>query len=117
MDSNLKYTDLLYFGYDWSEDGLNNAKLEKEFMNELRIRFIDVVFEDAYDSIKGYRQEVYLKESDNDDYYSWILANGWHNCSLTMQIIMMEGSEESKNKFHKYFNLAKEQYPENFKKV
>ena len=99
MQDNLKYTDLLYFGYDWSKEGQENGKLEKEFMNELRTRFIDVGFEDAYDSIKGFRQEVYLKESEHDDYYSWILANGWHNCSLTMQLIMMEGSEESKINF------------------
>lgn len=113
----LEYQDLLYFGYDWSEEAAENRKFQKEFMEELKARFPNVKFRDAYDSIKGFRQEVYLEKENSDNYYAWILAFGWFDFSFSMQLIMMSYKEpDQKEKFDKYMTLAREQYPQNFKK-
>lgn len=106
----MKYQDLVYFGYDWDADAINH---QTEFMKTLRERFPMVEFKDAYDSIKGYRQEVYLPEEESDNYFSWLLGYQWFEFSLTLQLIMM--SPEKKEEFEKYFALAKKQYPQEFK--
>jgi len=114
LKDNLKYQDLVYFGYDHSlEDGSEARKNEQEFINDLRERFPDASFKDAYDSIKGYRQEVYLPEGNSDSYYTWLIAFGWYEFSLTMGIMMR--SPDRKDDIEKYIKLAKVEYPQNFK--
>ncbi len=117
METELNYMDLLYFGYDWSAESGENKKAQDEFIKEIKERFPSVKLEDVYDSIKGFRQEVYLDESENDNYFSWIIAKQWFQLSFTMQLIMMsvDSEPEQKEKFEKYFVLAKQQYPEEFK--
>ncbi len=114
LKDNLKYQDLVYFGYDHTlEDSTESRNFEKEFMEELRERFPEVVFKDAYDSIKGFRQEVYLPEGSSDSYYTWLIAFGWYNFSLTTGIMMR--SPDRKDDIEKYITLAKTEYPQNFK--
>ncbi len=117
MADNLAYQDLLYFGYDNYTDNCNGKKLQTEFMEEIKLKFPNVSFRDAYDNIKGYRQEVYLEKMESDNYYSWLIGRDWYEFSFTMQLIMMSASSEpdQKEKFEKYFKLAKQQYPESFK--
>lgn len=113
----LKYQDLLYFGYDWSDEGSENAREQARFIKEIEDKFPNVRLRDAYDNIKGYRQEVYLPENENDNYYSWLIGKQWVEVSLTMQMIMISasGEPEQKERFDKYLLLAKKQYPESFK--
>ena len=116
IDENLKYIDLLYFGYAYfGEEGEESKRYQREFMNEMETRFLNVQFKNAYDEIKGYRQEVYLDPKDHDNYYAWLIAYGWYDFSLTMKLIMMSGDESEKEKFNHYFKLAKEEYQECFK--
>lgn len=117
MEVKLEYQDLLYFGYDWSDESAENRKEQFDFIKEIKEKFPNVRLEDAYDNIKGFRQEVYLEEAENDNYFSWLIGKQWFEMSMTMQLIMMsDGREpEQKEKFEKYFALAKKQYPESFK--
>lgn len=114
MEKDLKFVDLLYFGYDFSDQALQNAKFQKDFMDEIKERFQKVELKDAYDQIKGFRQEVYLPDSDKDGYFSWLIGKGWFEMSLTMQLIMMSPNDKS-TEFQKYIDLAKKEYPEAFK--
>ena len=50
-NNKMKHQDLMYFGYEWDADSKKNGT---DFIAEIK---------DAYDSIKGYRQEVYLEET------------------------------------------------------
>lgn len=113
----LKYMDLVYFGYDWSEESVENLKDQSDFMKQLKQRFPNVAFNDAYDNIKGFRQEVFLEEKENDNYFAWLFGTQWYNLSLSCQLMMMSASSEpeQKKKFEHYFALAKKQYPEAFK--
>ncbi len=117
MEPQLKYQDLLYFGYDWGDEASENRKLQADFVREITERFPNVKLLDKYDSIKGYRQEVYLEESDNDNYYSWLIGRQWFEMSMTFTLIMAasEKEPEQKKAFDTYFALAKKQYPEIFK--
>lgn len=115
MDDKLKYQDLLYFGYDWSEEGEENKKAEQEFIREIKEQFQHVELRDAYDGIKGYRQEVFLHEEDDTDYNVWLIGKGWHECSFTMQLMMMSGEPRQIEKIEGYLKLAKTKYPEVFK--
>jgi hypothetical protein len=111
---NSKFTDLVYFGHDHYGEKANNAqKEEKEFIETLRERFPSVQFKDAYDEIKGFRQEVILEKSFQDEYYSWVFAFGWMDYSLStcLMVANIDGKDDAK----KYINLAKAEYPENFK--
>jgi len=113
MDQPNKYMDVVYFGYDHEKE---SAGYQAEFIDHIKQKFENVELRDAYDSIKGYRQEVFLREDQNDDYYSWLIGDGWFEMSLTMQLIMMSYNDpEQKAKFDKYFALAKQQYPHAFK--
>ena len=103
--------DLMYFGYTWDNDA---PKYEKEFKEEIIIKFPDVSLKDAYDDIKGYRQEVHLPDEQKDNYYSWIIGHGWMELSFTMQIMMMD--KEQKSEFYRIWAIAKQQYPQSFKK-
>jgi hypothetical protein len=104
------YTDLLYFGYEYEND---SKKFQSEFMQEAKEKFETIEFRNAYDSIKGYRQEVYLEDSNRENFFAWVIAHGWIDMSLTMQLVMMQ--PEEKPTFMKYFDLAKQQYPHCFK--
>jgi hypothetical protein len=110
----MKYQDLVYFGYDHDPKEASEArKAENEFIETLRERFPDVEFKDAYDYIKGFRQEVYLPEQNSEAYYSWLFAFGWYEFSLTLGLMMR--SPEKKDEVMKYIELAKSEYPQNFK--
>jgi hypothetical protein len=109
-NSKMKYQDLMYFGYEWDADSKKN---ETDFIKEIKDKFPNVELKDAFDSIKGYRQEVYLEETENDNYWAWLIAFGWLELSLTGQLMLMD--KDQKEKLHKYINLAKSQYPQNFK--
>jgi hypothetical protein len=102
--------DLMYFGYDYEND---SAKLQADFINEVKEVFPDVVLNNAYDQFKGYRQEVHLDDSKEDDYYSFLIGKGWFEMSLTMQLVMR--TDERMEDFKRWFKLAKKQYPEAFK--
>ena len=106
----MKYQDLMYFGYEWDADSKKN---ETDFIAEIKAQFPNVELKNAYDSIKGYRQEVYLPETENDNYWAWLIAFGWLEFSLTGQLMLMDKNQKAK--LHNYINLAKSQYPKNFK--
>lgn len=111
---NLEYQDLVYFGYDHEpKEAAEAREAEKEFMETLKERFPEAEFKDAYDYIKGYRREVYLPEGSSESYYSWIIAFGWYDFSLTMGIMMR--SPDKKDEVQKYIKLAKSEYTQNFK--
>ena len=101
--------DIMYFGYD--DD---SQELEIEFISEVKDNFKDVVLKDAYDQIKGNRQEVHLSDETKEDYYVWLIAMGWFEMSLHLQLIMLSG--DKKEEFLKLIELAKERYPASFKK-
>lgn len=99
--------DLIYFGYTWDEDSSN---LETSFIEEIKEAFPQVKLVDAFDDIKGFRQEVHLPEEEKDNYLAWLMGNGWWNLSLTMQLIKMGNISE----FKRLFELTKKQYPKSF---
>jgi hypothetical protein len=102
--------DLMYFGYDFEHD---SCQLQGDFIREVKDKFPDVVLNDAYDSIKGYRQDVRLDKSREDEYYTFLIGKGWFEMSLTMQLVMM--TNDRHDDFIRWFELAKEQYPKAFK--
>jgi hypothetical protein len=102
--------DLMYFGYEWEDD---SASLEQEFISDVKKVFPNVILKNAHDSIKGYRQEVWLDDSEEDNFNSFLFGKQWYEFSLTIQIAMM--SREEKPNIVKWINLAKKQYPEAFK--
>ncbi len=106
----MEYQDLMYFGYEFDAESKSN---EAEFITQIKEKFPNVKLINAFDEIKGYRQEVYLEETESDNYFAWLIAFGWFMLSLTGQMIMMNASQ--KEKFIGYINIAKSQYPENFK--
>jgi len=113
MENNVEYQDLLYFGYEFEYGSLTD---QSDFIKEIKEQFPNVVLKDAFDSIKGYRQEVYLDKESSDDYYAWLIGKQWYNSSLSMSLIMRSCDKpEQKEKFDKYLALAKKQYPEVFK--
>lgn len=101
--------DLMYFGYEHKPDAI---KHEKEFIEEVTVAFPDVHLKDAFDSIKGYRQEVVLPREKQDDFRAWLLASGWYNMSLLMQTLMLDNVKEIK----RLIEIVKEKYPEAIKK-
>jgi hypothetical protein len=105
--------DLMYFGSGWGEEA-EATKFQQDFIKEVQEAFPDVVLKDAYDEIKGYRQEVHVDDDQEDNYYSFLIGRGWFEMSLIMQIVMM--SKEKHDDFHKWYELAKQQYPQSFKK-
>lgn len=115
MDDKLKYQDLIYFGYDWVDEATENRSNQNQYIKEIKERFPHAHLRDAYDDIKGFRQEVYLYAEDNDNYYSWLIGKQWFELSLTMQLLMMSSESEHSEKIERYFKLAKKQYPEVFK--
>lgn len=109
------YTDLLYFGYESDKE---SKGFQADFITNIKQKFENVELRNAYDGIKGYRQEIFLREDQNDDYHAWLIGDGWLEMSMTMQLIMMSSGREpeQKAKLDKYIALAKQQYPQSFKK-
>ena len=64
--------DVIYFGDE--EDSL---EVEETFIKKIKGRCGDGILRDAYDSFKGHRQEVYLPDETQDNYFSWIIAKGY----------------------------------------
>jgi len=104
--------DLMYFGYDFPDERSMNKKAQADFISEVKAKFPDVVLNNAYDSIKGFRQDVRLPKERKDDYYAWLIAHGWFNLSLSVNLIMMD--EKQKDEANRLVALAKSQYPDNF---
>jgi hypothetical protein len=103
--------DLMYFGYAWEDEG---PKLEKEFIELVTLAFPNVILDNAYDEIKGYRQQVEIPDEQQDEYLAWIIADGWSQMSLVMQLMILEKKENGE--FYRIYHIAKEKYPESFKK-
>jgi hypothetical protein len=106
----MEYQDLLYFGYEFDTD---SKKHETDFIAEIKEKFPNVQLKNAYDSIKGYRQEVYLDKTDADNYWAWLIAFGWLDFSFTGQLMQM--NKDLIADLRRYIDLAKSQYPQNFK--
>jgi len=106
-----KMMDLMYFGYDYEDD---SRQFEIDFKKEIKEKFDNVELRNAYDSIKGYRQEVYLNKDQKDNYQTWLIGKGWFEMSLNMQLMMM--NKDLKDEFKRIFELTKIEYPEAFKK-
>jgi hypothetical protein len=104
-----KIMDLMYFG---CED--DSRQLEIDFKKEIKEKFDNVELRNAYDNIKGHRQEVYLDEEQKDDYYTWLIGKGWFRMSLNMQLMMIDKANH--DEFKRIFELTKKQYLEAFKK-
>lgn len=102
--------DVVYFG---NEDDETSLKYQTDFIKEVKEKFPDVVLKDAYNEYKGYRQEVYLDDKEIDNYNAFLIGKAWYEMSLTMQIIMR--TEDKRENFLHWIELAKSQYPESFK--
>jgi len=102
--------DLLYFGYDYE---LTSANHERDFKEEITHSFPEVEMKNAYDQIKGYRQEVYLPEEKRDDYYCWLIGKGWFEMSMSLQLMRLD--KDKREDFKRLFDLTKQKYPEAFK--
>jgi hypothetical protein len=102
--------DVVYFGYAWEDD---SPKLEKEFKELIVAAFPNVKLKNAFDEIKGYRQEVWLPDEKKDDYYAWVIADGWAQMSLTLLSMSMDKTQ--KDKLQRILELAKFQYSDKFK--
>lgn len=103
--------DLMYFGYTYEE---GSREYEIEFKEEFKEEFKNVELRNAYDEIKGYRQEVHLKDSQSDEYHTWLIGKGWFEMSMNMQLMMMD--KDQADEFKRIFELTKIKYPEAFKK-
>ena len=101
--------DLIYFGYE------NNApELQNQFISELTKDFPNVKLEDAYDSIKGYRQQIMFESKDEEEINMWLIAKGWFNCSLTLGILLLDDTRKKEVK--RLISNTKKRYPQDFKK-
>lgn len=80
-------TDLMYFGYEWESDSYH---LQEMFLKEVKEKFPDIKLKDAYDSIKGFRQAVYVEKGNEEDYFVWLFCHGWYNCSFALRVSKQE---------------------------
>ena len=110
MENNLEYEYgvLLYFGDSYE----NGKEYQNEFISEIKEKFPLAKLTDAYDEIKGYRQQVYVPKGEKENFMAWLIAFGWFEFGLGSQIMLMSDDKELK----KYIDKAKEQYPEKLKK-
>jgi len=97
--------DVIYF--DRNDD---SEKLQEEFISEVKDKFENVRLIDAYDPIKGYRQEVHLPKEEKESYQIWLFGSGWHSCSFMMKL--KEMNKEEHEEIYRLIDLAKEKYPE-----
>ena len=100
----------MYFGSAYEP---KTSDFEKDFISEIKAVFPNVTLKDAYDDIKGCRQEVHIDELYKDNYFSFLIGKGWFQMSLTMGIALR--SESEKENCDRWILLAKEQYPDAFK--
>ncbi len=85
--------DIAYFGY---EDGAWNHK--KKFKDAIETAFREVKLDDADDDIKGARWEVELPDEKEDEYFKWLMLEGWHGTSLHLGIAMRDEEEQPRIK-------------------
>ncbi len=102
--------DLLYFGYHGKEAN----DLQKEFTKGMAEAFPNAELKNADDDIKGVRREMHLPIAEEENYYVWIIGNGWINASLTFNLLI--NGPGDKSKINGYLKKTKEKYPEAFKK-
>ena len=102
--------DLMYFGSAYEP---KTSDFEKDFITEIKAEFQNVTLKDAYDDIKGYRQEVHINEGDKDNYFAFLIGKGWYQMSLTMGIALR--CESEKENTDRWISLAKDKYPDAFK--
>lgn len=101
----MDFQDLVYFGRE-------KGNMDR-YCREVKEAFPNVKLNDTYDTIKGYRQEVFLLETQSDDYFAWLIAYGWGESSLNLMLIAT--SEDNMDEVKRYVELAKQQYPHKFK--
>ena len=104
----------MYFGYDFPEEREENKKNETDFISEIKQVFPEVVIEDAYDDIKGFRRTVILSDDKELEYNAWLIAFGWYGCSFKLGIMMLDKDKETE--VDMLIDLAKTKYPDHFKK-
>lgn len=100
--------DLMYFGYFYEPE---SEKYEAEFKTEFAKKFPDGQLQNAQDEIKGYRQQVILPDNQSDEYFCWLMAFGWFEMSLTLEVMCRTDPRDYK----RYIELTKQKYPDNFK--
>ena len=113
MEIEYEYGELLYFGYPYEDE---SEKYQNDFIKEVNEKFPLAKLKDAYDEIKGYRQQVNIPKGEKENFMAWLIAYGWFDFGLTIQILRMSTDKESEELLKKYIDKAKEQYPNNFKK-
>jgi hypothetical protein len=89
------YTDILYFGYDWDEKAQENCEKEKAFLAKSAVAFPAIVCYDAYDSVKGYRQEVALPISEKHNFIMWLMEHNFLLCSFNYQMLLLENRTDA----------------------
>ena len=99
--------DLLYFGHDFDANARNNALLEENFIKEVKEKYPLVQLRNRYDPSSGFKQSLDLPDTSQDDYYMWIIARGWVNCSMSFAFASSKRKGELMEK-------AKEEYPDAF---
>lgn len=97
--------DLLYFGHDVDANAVNHAHLEDDFIKEVKQKYPLARLRNRYDS--GFKQKLELPGVSQEDYYMWLIARGWANCSLSFAVI----SSKRKNEL---MERAQEEYPDAF---
>ena len=102
--------DVVYFGKSYEEG--NPQLLEQQFKAAVQKEVKNIQLTDAYDDIKGYRLSVNVEESEIENYYAFIIGNGWIDCSLTVSLMFLQNKEA---KIKKLIEIAKVKYPQNFK--
>ena len=100
--------DLLYFGYQ--PDSLS---MRSEFRQEIENAIPNAIYDDVDDPIKGSQISATFPNEETDNYYSWLIAHGWFEASLDMQLMMMDKTR--REDFDRVFELSQSQYPECFK--
>lgn len=84
-------TDLVYFGYDFS-GRRNNRALQEKYIQRIKALFPEVALENEYHQIKGFRTAVKLPEDKKDEYFIFMIGEGWFGNSL--KLLVMEGTPE-----------------------
>lgn len=102
--------DLLYFGHDYGSKAPANARLQSDFISEIKERYPSVRLEDCFDTVDGYRQGIEIDGVAQDDYFAWAIARGWDTCSFRLSLIR---GQNHKN-FDRLIALAKTKHPEAF---
>lgn len=103
--------DLVYFGYDFSggEESRNNRARQEEYNLRIKTLFPEAVLEDAYDQIKGFRTAVELPEDKKDEYFIFMIGEGWFGNSLNL--LVMKGTTEGIKYLTGILPEVKKRYP------